>query len=381
MPKEILSNTYNRILNSKLAEEFQISNSGIYLIKIQARTKAWWQNLPSFFKRFFSDDELQVHIDTAKEKLFWNGNDNKGLGKTGVIISKLSAGKHWCIIEPKNTPLLETFQIFELNEKEFNIRGILEQNIEDGNRRPWLEILFNRVVLTQLNIKAFSESGKFYGITNRDDDDLQLKIDNQVILNGEPKSHGNWYWCGRSLKGGSKVLEIKPENDREIKSIELKTDRSPRIESFTLILEGKLLKKLEEIKDKIISESKNFGYDQEILLRLAEIESHFDPLITSPNGQDKGIFQLKDITLTEIKRISGREINPFDAEDNIEGGLIYFDHLYKKYEAGPSALETTLAAWNIGPTYVDNNYPLNFNKIPDTTIKLIKFVLNQKPVK
>lgn len=377
MQKEVLSNTYNRIINSKLTEEFQISNSGIYLIKIQARTKSWWQNLPSFFKRFFSDDELQVYVDATKEKLFWNGNDNKGLRKTGIIISKLSVGKHWCIIEPKNTPLLETFQIFELNEKESNIRGILEQNIEDGDRRPWLEIFFNRVALTQLSIKAFSESGRFYGITDRDDDDLQITINKQVIRNEEPKSHQNWYWCGRSLKGGSKVLEIKPENDREIKSIELKTDRSPRIESFTLILEAKSLKKLEEIKDKIISESKNFGYDQEILLRLAEIESHFDPLVTSPNGQDKGIFQLKDVTLTEIKRISGREINPFDAESNIEGGLIYFDYLYKKYKNGPDALKTTLVAWNVGPTYVDKNYPLNFNEIPDITKKLIGFVLDQ----
>ena len=56
MPKEILSNTYNRVLDSSLTEEFPISAPRIYLIKIQARAKAWWQNLSSFFKRFFSKD-------------------------------------------------------------------------------------------------------------------------------------------------------------------------------------------------------------------------------------------------------------------------------------------------------------------------------------
>lgn len=378
MPKEVLSKTYNKTLGSTLSEEFWISNTGIYLIKIQAKAMAWWQNLPSFFKHYFSDDELRVSVDLTENKLFWNGNDLKGLEKTGIIISKLSSGNHQLLIEPKNTPALESIQILGLTEKELNLTTILEPSIADGNRRPWLEILFNRVILKQFGIKAFSESGKFYGITDRDDDDLQIIIDNQIIRNTEPKSHQNWYWCGRSLKGGSKSIERRPENGREVKSIQLLADRSPRIESFTVILEEKLIKTIQEIKDKIVLEAKKYGYDPEILLRLAERESNFDPLVTSPNGEDKGIFQLNESTLLEIKRISNREINPFDAEDNIEGGLIYFDYLYKKYKDGPAALKTTLAAWNIGPTYVDNNYPLDFNKIYPSTKQLIDFVLKQK---
>lgn len=380
MPKELLSKTYDKALNAKLSEGFWIANTGIYLMIVQARANAWWQNLLSFLKHYFPDDELKVSLDIPEKTLFWNGNDLKGLTQLGIIISKLSSGNHTILLEPKNTPRLESVQIFGLTENELNLKTILGRKIEDGNRRPWLKILFNRVILKQLGIKASCQSGKFYGITDRDDDDLQVIIDREVIRNDEPKSHQNWYWCGRTLKGGSKSIELQPENSNEITAISLLADRSPNIESFTVTLEKKLIQTTQEMKDKIVSEAKKYGYDPEILLRLAERESNFDPLVTSPNGEDKGIFQLNEITLLEIKRISNREIDPFDAEDNIEGGLIYFDYLYKRYKDGPDALKTTLAAWNIGPTYVDNNYPLDFNKVYPSTKQLIDFVLKQKEI-
>ncbi|MEK7611495.1 MAG: lytic transglycosylase domain-containing protein [Patescibacteria group bacterium] len=378
MPKEVLNKTYDKAINANLSEGFWIADTGIYLVLVRARANAWWQNIPSFLRHYFSDDELKVSIDMSEKTLFWNGNDLRGLAQLGIIISKLSPGSHTILIEPKNTPKLESVQIFGLTEKEFNIKTILGREIEDGNRRPWLKILFNRVILKQLGIKVSCQSGKFYGITDKDDDDLQVIIDNQVIRNDEPKSHQNWYWCGRTLKGSSKSIELRPENSNEVTSILLLTDRSPNIESFTVTLEKKLIQTIQEVKDKVVSEAKKYGYDPKILLRLAERESNFDPLATSPDGKDKGIFQLRDVTLIEIRRINGREINPFDAEDNIEGGLIYFDDLYKKYRSGQDVLKTTLVAWNIGPTYVNENYPLNFDEIPETTKKLIDFVLKQK---
>lgn len=375
MLSEVFRRTYGSTLNSKLTEEFWVSNSGIYAIKVLVKAKTWWQNLLSFLKRYFSDDELKVSVDNSKEKLSWNGNDIRGLRKTGVLLSKLSSGKHQLLFEPKNTPLLESVEIYEITEKECNLKNILEQSIEDGERRPWLEIAFNKTILKHLSLRAFAESGKFYGITDRDDDDLKIIVDERIIRNEESKSHLNWYWCGQTLKGSSKTLEIRPEIDREVKTIRLWADRSPKIESLNLTLEAKQLRTTEEIKEKIISEAKRLGYNPKILLRLAEIESHFNPLVTSPDGHDKGIFQLRENTLEEIRKISGREINPYDAEDNIEGGLIYFDYLYKKYKGGYDALKTTLVAWNKGPTYVRENYPLDFDTIPDTTKKLVDFVL------
>ncbi|MBU3965006.1 hypothetical protein KJ575_05115, partial [Patescibacteria group bacterium] len=84
---------------------FEIPENGIYLIEIIASAKSWWQNLKNL-KSFFNDDDLAVKIDdvdfpklNGKKGLFdgeaaWNGNNLKGLAKTGIFLINFKKGNH-----------------------------------------------------------------------------------------------------------------------------------------------------------------------------------------------------------------------------------------------------------------------------------------------
>lgn len=83
-----------------------------------------------------------------------------------------------------------------------------------------------------------------------------------------------------------------------------------------------------------------------------------------------GVFQLMPITIKDLKDRFKYEIkDPFDAEQNINGGLIYFKWLYERYNKN---LDKTLAAWNWGLKYIPVRGPMP--KLPPETQKFIKDV-------
>lgn len=380
MPEKIFHKTFNAPLNHQLTESFYIEKTGVYLVVIEASAKSWWQNFPQLLRRFFADDELTttLFVDPAEkigQGIKWNGNDLHGLVKIGAILTKLTPGNLEIVFEPKQTPLIRSIGVYEVTGGKLDLLSCISPNNEGGNRRPWLEITFNDVILQEIKTTARTEEGRAHLNFLRDDDDLQIAVNGKIIHNDLAGSHDNWYWCGRVQKGLGRELTINPDEGIGIKNICFRSDRTPVIETLDLILIKKPLSDVREIKNLITKEALRYGFRQDVLLRLVEIESNFNPLVVSPDGQDKGIFRLRTVTIEEIKRISNREINPLDAEENIEGALIYFNKLYQEYKNTSDSLKKTLVAWNWGPSNFNGQEPLDWEVIPETTRNLVNFVL------
>jgi hypothetical protein len=234
---------------------FEIEEDGIYGIEITALAKSWQQNFPSL-KFFFGDDDLTIKIDnldfprkSGKRGLFdgeiaWNGNNLKGLKKTDLFLIKLDSGNHTLIFLADQKPKIEIIKIYKLvlskvegiNEEEISYLPKDNYPIQDGNRRQWLTIVLCNLFLKSLFIKASVKKRERYQIFNRDDEDLKLIINNQIQKNQEPKSHKYWYWCGRILKGKTKIFEKELNLKPGLLYLELWADRSPEIEEIKIII-------------------------------------------------------------------------------------------------------------------------------------------------
>ena len=91
-------------------------------------------------------------------------------------------------------------------------------------------------------------------------------------------------------------------------------------------------------KKLIVKTAQKLGVDPYIALSIAKIESNFDASSKSRGGAI-GLFQLNPSTA----RVLG--INPYIVSENVEGGIRYYQMMYKKY----GSMDLALAAYNAGP--------------------------------
>lgn len=104
----------------------------------------------------------------------------------------------------------------------------------------------------------------------------------------------------------------------------------------------------EGTKKLIVQTAQKLGVDPYMALSIAKIESNFNVNVKSSAGAI-GLFQLTPSTAKKLG------VNPYVARENIEGGLKYYQMLYKKY----GSLDLALAAYNAGPGNV-----AKYNGIP-----------------
>ncbi len=114
-------------------------------------------------------------------------------------------------------------------------------------------------------------------------------------------------------------------------------------------------------KKLIVKTAQKLGVDPYVALSIAKIESNFNASSKSPGGAI-GLFQLSPSTAKKLG------INPYIVSENVEGGIRYYQMLYKKY----GSMDLALAAYNAGPGNV-----AKYNGIPPfTTTK--NFIRNIK---
>jgi len=235
--KSIFTEKIVREIKENFLYSFE-TEEGVFLIEIIARAKSWWQNLKGL-KSFLKDDDITLNLDNTEiftsrsndrdVKAIWNGNDLKGLSKTVLIVTKLKKGKHSLIFKPDRSPVLENIRIMELEEKDNNtvVYSPIENNPpEKGDRRPWISCVFADLAIKGLSVLASANK------QGRDDEDIKLIINGNIEKNEDKKSHKDWLWCGKVLKGKEKEVVMALNLEKGIHSIELWADNSPYLKKI-----------------------------------------------------------------------------------------------------------------------------------------------------
>jgi soluble lytic murein transglycosylase len=98
--------------------------------------------------------------------------------------------------------------------------------------------------------------------------------------------------------------------------------------------------------DDLISDaSEQYGVDSLLVKAIIKAESDFNPKAISKKGA-MGLMQIMPQNFQDLQIQ-----NPFDPKENIMGGTRYFKYLYDRFDG---KLALSLAAYNAGPTAVDN---------------------------
>jgi|YNPBryulayer2012_1023412.scaffolds.fasta_scaffold08293_2 soluble lytic murein transglycosylase-like protein len=88
--------------------------------------------------------------------------------------------------------------------------------------------------------------------------------------------------------------------------------------------------------------ARKYEMDPRLVKKLVQVESGFNPQAVSPKGA-MGLMQLMPDTCRDL----GVE-NPFDVQENLEGGLRYLKGLMEQFQD----VRLALAAYNAGPARV-----------------------------
>ncbi len=115
--------------------------------------------------------------------------------------------------------------------------------------------------------------------------------------------------------------------------------------------------------------SRKYGIDKDLLMSVIKQESDFNPNCVS-NAGAQGLMQLMPGTASELG-----VTNPFDIEQNIDGGAKY---LKKMLDMHGNVKELALAAYNAGPGTLQWRGVKNIsdiNKLPSETRNYVKNIM------
>lgn len=134
----------------------------------------------------------------------------------------------------------------------------------------------------------------------------------------------------------------------------------------------------EVVLNKIRQKTQELDVNADLMLALAGCESQYKPYAISEDDA-KGIFQLTQIAIQQLKDVGFEIKDAFDIDQNIEGGIRYFRWLLTTYYSdAPQSIEKTIAAYNWGQSHIPSDEPLKLSSLPKATAWLIKCVTKNK---
>ena len=229
-------------ITEKCSYDFDLADDGLYLIEVIASAKSWWQNLKSF-KSLLNNDNLALVLDRIEissslsnetnARAAWHGNELKGFLKTVLIAIRLKKGKHVLSFTPSQSPFLKSITVSQVEETDSLIYIPTDKMAQKGNSRPWLSLVTINLSIKDITISAKADK------RGRDDDDIKLIIDGVTQKNQDKKSHKDWYWCGKLLKGKEKEFKKIVNFNGAVHSIDLWADEAPFLEKIVLSLINK----------------------------------------------------------------------------------------------------------------------------------------------
>ena len=117
---------------------------------------------------------------------------------------------------------------------------------------------------------------------------------------------------------------------------------------------------VDEVKQNIIKQAKEMDVDPAIVLSIAKTESGFNQHARSASGHI-GVFQLSHSTAKNMG------LNPYDLDDNIKGGIIYYKNMYNMF----GSMELAVAAYNSGPVAIRRHN----NTVPKHTQRFVSRIM------
>lgn len=375
----IYQDNKRRKIDKKETVSFVVEDSGFYLVSVSARSKDEKQMGGT------DDEDLRIELDQTKFSQLKNphryldspasfsGGKLRNRKQRVFLLTHLQKGTHNLDLIPDGSSTLEEISVWRLPSQR-TIELKTEITAEDGECRPWLVF-----VLLNSSLGGFSAD---LVLKRRfiDSDDVKIIVDGVIIRNNRSILHKFWYFIASLFSKEEQSGVFETNLTSGLHYIEFWADRMPILNTITF--QSLVPAPVEEndpteiIKDKIRAKAKEYGFDPEMMLRLAKKESEYDPNAISPVGA-KGLFQLTTPAIDQIAMEGYKVIDPFDIDQNIEGAMIYLRWLYRLYEGEPDRLEKTLTAWNWGMSHVIKGKPIDIESIPGQTKSLINYVLNR----
>jgi len=216
-------------ISSQYNYSFEVSESGLVAVFVSARCKSKRQLNGN------TDEDLRAEINSfqfreispeKRVQLFnipasWNGSKLKGLKKTVIFLIILNKGKHVASLIPKENAsvLVEDIKVKELSGIQNPIFN-LEEQAEDGDRRPWFTFVLVNLPLKTIIAKATTKYRWW------DSDDVKIIIDGEIQINRLSRFYKYWLWAGFLVK---KLLR-KKETRKHTFEVDLSKNKNHYIE-------------------------------------------------------------------------------------------------------------------------------------------------------
>ena len=259
-------------ITKSLSHTISIEQFGLYAISITARCQGKW------FFGLRKEQNLRLEINGTKFREIppekntqlwkippaWNGIELKGLSKTVVLLLPLNVKDYTFTFFAEPEATIEKFT-YKLLLDLRNITFDLNEQAEDGDRRPWYTFSF--IDLPLLALKAdISTQWHFL-----DGDDVKLIIDNRIKPNPESKKHHDWVWSAKP------ALFSKPKREEKtftenlpagVHYLEFWADKNPTLHKVSFDLGDFIPKRTPTVKDPEWTGDFGDDTDQMILARL-----------------------------------------------------------------------------------------------------------------
>lgn len=253
---------------------FSVDRAGLYAVRVTARCRSGKQ----IGER--EGEDMRVEIDGVSFRELppeertqqfdippaWNGTALNGLAKSVIFLLLLRKGEHTMTFVPRRGAVIEHEPTITRFDDLNNVVLDLEEQAEDGNRRPWLTVALVDLPLVRIEADITAEWHV------RDSDDVKLIIDNVIERNPHALLHKYWLWSGSIFKklfrNERQARTIERSLERGVHYIELHADRTPTLHSITIDLGDFSLPRIPTVDDPIWTGDFHDDTDQMLLARL-----------------------------------------------------------------------------------------------------------------
>jgi len=260
MPEQI-----PKLISKETQFPFNIDKFGLYAISISAICSIKNDLRVEIDNKLLRELPPEKNIQKYNIPPAWNGTKLKGLIQTNIFLLQLNKGEHNITFFPKNEAIVESWKI-NLIKDSSKIEFSIEQQAEDGDKRPWFTFSLIDLPIKSITAKA-SVFWHFW-----DGDDIKLIVDNKIENNTNSRLWKDWVWHAttKQLIFGTKQEQKTFETnlDTNIHYIEIWADRTPTLHNITFNLGDFVLKRIPTVDDPEWTGDFADDTDQMILARL-----------------------------------------------------------------------------------------------------------------